>query len=534
MSRHIRFWLYFLIITNILMFLYILWAPVFSIHGPKKNRGFEGESYGAINLWTESIQLIENYYVEPVDEEPLIQEGIQGMLSSLDPHSYYLDPEENVDFNEETEGAFYGIGISYEVIDDAIVIITTSEGSPAALSGISPGDRIIKVNGNSVAHSTYKNLRDQFRGEGGTSLELELERPGVEGTMAISLVRDLIKVKSIPAAFMVDSLTAYIRVSSFMETTFNELEKHLRSFEKEGMRRLILDLRYNGGGLLDEAIQMAELFLYQGEEIVNTRGRDAGMERVFRAGSEDNFTELALIIMISHQTASASEIVAGAIQDWDRGLVVGVRSFGKGLVQQPFPLTNGGAILLTIAKYYTPAGRLIQRDFSKGSINYYQEDLDRFQTDTTRSYFYTKGKRKVWGGGGIAPDYNIHWHDTSQLLTRLSYPENLIVYFATTYARNHLLLKNDFGFFLNKYEVSDSVFRQFIQMAHSKAPAISLETMSNKSDLLKRQIKYAMALFFWGPEKAWQTILMGHPDLMDVMRYFPRADSLVTAYNLRH
>lgn len=375
----------------------------------------QGQSEGMRKLSLADFA-ITNLYVDEVDEAKLVEDGIRGMLEKLDPHSTYTTAEETKEMNEPLQGNFSGIGIQFNMNRDTLYVIQTIVGGPSEKVGILAGDRIVSVNDTVIAGVKMKNtdIMKRLRGEAGTVVRVSVLRKGVKEPIEFRIVRDKIPIYSIDASYMADKETGYIRVSRFAATTDKEFSDALKALKKKGMKNLIVDLQGNGGGYLVSAIGMADEFLDDGQSIVYTEGRRSPRDDAF-ATKQGLFQKGKLVLLVDESSASASEILSGAVQDWDRGVIVGRRTFGKGLVQRPIPFPDGSMIRLTVARYYTPAGRSIQKPYDKGHEAYERELLDRFNhgeliyTDSIHfpdslQYQTLKSKRIVYGGGGIMPD----------------------------------------------------------------------------------------------------------------------------------
>lgn len=375
----------------------------------------QGQSEGMRKLSLADFA-ITNLYVDEVDENKLVEDAIRGMLEKLDPHSTYTTAEETKEMNEPLQGNFSGIGIQFNMNKDTLYVIQTIVGGPSEKVGILAGDRIITVNDTVIAGVKMKNtdIMKRLRGEAGTVVRVSVLRRGVKDPIEFRIVRDKIPIYSIDASYMADKETGYIRVSRFAATTDKEFADALKALKKQGMKNLIVDLQGNGGGYLVSAIAMADEFLDDGQSIVYTEGRRSPRDDAF-ATKQGLFQKGKLVLLVDESSASASEILSGAVQDWDRGVIVGRRTFGKGLVQRPIPFPDGSMIRLTVARYYTPAGRSIQKPYDKGHEAYERELLDRFNhgeliyTDSIHfpdslQYQTLKSKRTVYGGGGIMPD----------------------------------------------------------------------------------------------------------------------------------
>lgn len=360
--------------------------------------------------------VIERFYVDEIDSDKIVEEGIKAMLEKLDPHSTYTNAEETKALLEEMAGSFGGIGIQYNMLDDTLYVIQTTKAGPSERAGLLAGDRVITVNDTAISGVKMEraDIMSRLRGPEGTKVKLGIKRAGVEDLIFFKIERGNISTESVDAAYMVDKKVGYIHISSFGATTYQEFVTALDSLKKCGMKSLMLDLQGNGGGYLSAAVDIANEFLEKGNLIVYTHGRlSPRYDHIAKGGGR--FTKGNLVVLVDETSASASEILSGAIQDWDRGVIVGRRTFGKGLVQRPFTLPDNSMIRLTISRYYTPTGRSIQKPYGD-SIKYKEELLNRYNSgeltnadsihfpDSLKTYTKRLG-RVVYGGGGIMPDY---------------------------------------------------------------------------------------------------------------------------------
>lgn len=364
-----------------------------------------------------AFAIIEGFYVDSVESDKIAEEGIVAMLKELDPHSAYTNPEETKEMTAPLQGNFSGIGIQFNMLNDTLFVIQTTAGGPSEQVGILAGDRILSANDTLISGVKKKNsdVIKLLRGPKGTRVDVKVVRRGVKDTLDFRIVRADIPIYSVDASYMADPTTGYIRLSRFSETSLKEVEEAMAKLRKQGMVNLILDLQDNGGGLLGAATELSEKFLRRGDMIVFTKGR---MHRPseFRSERDGDFLDGRVVVLVNQYSASASEILSGALQDNDRGVIVGRRTFGKGLVQRPMPFPDGSMIKLTYSRYYTPSGRCIQKPYDKGNTDDYNEDMihriesgelmhaDSVHIDKSQSFKTLRSHRTVYGGGGIMPD----------------------------------------------------------------------------------------------------------------------------------
>ena len=364
----------------------------------------------------QTMNRIADFYVDEPDMQRINEKAISTMLSELDPHSVFIPAKEVQRTNEGLEGKFYGIGVMFQILKDSVHVVEVVRGGPAEKVGMLAGDVFVKVNGNLFVGDSVTNslVMKRFRGDKGTKVSFDIKRRGHKDLLHFDVVRDVIPINSIDTYFMIDKTTGYIRLDRFARTTMSEFRKAVHELKEQGMTQLIFDLRGNGGGFLDVAAALADEFLPRNKTIVYTKGRDSTNVHYYKSTDRGDFETGRLVVLIDEYSASASEIVTGAVQDHDRGLVIGRRSFGKGLVQRIFELSDGSQIRLTIARYYTPSGRCIQKPYKDGLDAYYRDIANRYshkEMITTDSIslpdsmkYYTAAKRVVYGGGGIIPD----------------------------------------------------------------------------------------------------------------------------------
>lgn len=474
------------------------------------------------------LALVEDNYVGKAKAEDLVEDAIQGMLHTLDPHSNYLNREAYGEMRDEQRGMFYGLGIqiSKRGPDKPLTIIAPIDGTPAAKAGLQPGDVIAKIEGQDTMGLTVQDAVRKLKGEKGTKVTITIQRAGETAPFDVTLVRDEIPTHSVAHAFMVQPKVGLIRVSNFTSTTTAELDEALVKLKRQGMERLILDLRSNPGGLLDQAVGVASRFIPEGKLVVYTRGRIAGSDQDYTAKG-DGRTSAPLVVLVDHSSASASEIVSGCIQDHDRGLVVGETTFGKGLVQRVIPLRDGGALALTTAKYYTPSGRLIQRDYSDLDDYYLDAELD---DDTPRTpspdpaaqdVRRTDAGRTVYGGGGITPDYVVHADKEPSVLSHMR-RDNLFFDYAVRYVAAHPDLKP--GFAADDAMVKE--FRAFLESRQFKHEAAAFDAARKTIEL---RLRSQIARVKWGAEAESKVLAEGDNQVQKALTLFDEAAKLAEA-----
>ncbi len=464
------------------------------------------------------IRLVENYYVDEVELSKTIDGAIHGFLEELDPHSAYIPADDFKYMQESIQGEFEGIGIEFAILDGYITVISPIPETPSERAGLIGGDKIIKINGESAYKITQDDVFKKLRGEKGSPVDITIDRLGLDSPLDITLIRDKIPIHSIMASFLYNNNVGYIKINRFAEKTYDEFKASVDSLEYNGMNTLILDLRNNGGGLMNQAVKILDMFIDSNDTILYTKGRVYDANEVFYAQKNKSDKKFPILVLINRASASASEIVSGGLQDLDRGIIIGETSFGKGLVQRQFLLDDGSAARITIAKYYTPSGRLIQRNFDDGIDEYYNNLLNdnRELNDTSKinqPIYQTKQGRKVYGGGGINPDIFIsndnNFSDKTQLI--LTNPNRLLF----KYANN---IKNDFKHIHNYKNFNKSIVNsnsqsinmaKFIDWVNTIDDSIDL----NKDDItpdweyLQNRILANIASAFWGKDYYYNIML---------------------------
>ena len=491
-----------------------------------------------INLGSDSpmrkLQIAEmaitNLYVDSVDEKKLVEDGIRGMIEKLDPHSSYSTAKETKQMNEPLQGSFEGIGVQFNMVQDTLLVIQPIVNGPSERVGILAGDRIVSVNDTAIAgvKMSKEDIMKRLRGAKGSKVKLGIVRRGIAGTLKFTVIRDKIPVKTLDAAYMIRPQVGYIRIGSFGLTTYNEFMDAVEGLKVLGMKDLILDLQENGGGYLMAAVQIANEFLHHDDLIVYTQGRRVPRQD-YRADGKGKLVDGKVLVLINEYTASAAEIVTGAIQDQDRGEVVGRRSFGKGLVQRPIDFADGSMIRLTIAHYYTPSGRCIQKPYKKGEALDYAMDIEKrfkhgelYSADSIHfadslKYKTLRKQRIVYGGGGIMPDYFVPLDTTlyTQFHRQLAARSYIINANLKYIDNNRKQLKKQFatfGDFNARYEVPQSFVDDVLQMAaKDKIKPKDDKELQATLPQLRRQLKALVARDLWDMSEYFQVINETNP-----------------------
>lgn len=467
--------------------------------------------------------LINNFYVDTANLETLTEEAIVAILKELDPHSAYISKKDVAKANEPLEGSFEGIGVTFQIFNDTILIISPVSGGPSDKVGIIAGDKIVKIDGEDAFGKKLNNeyVAEHLRGKKGTKVVLGIKRGKSDEIIDYEVVRDKIPLNSIDASFMLDKNVGYIKLDRFAKTSIQEFDEALAKLKKQKMKSLILDLRGNNGGYLNVAAELSNKFLKDDLTIVYTEGLKSP-KHVFKTEKNGNFADGKLVVLIDEGSASASEIVSGAIQDWDRGVLIGRRSFGKGLVQRPFNLPDGSVVRLTTARYYTPTGRCIQRSYEKGSEDYYNEmtkrlkhgeyyHADSIQFPDSLKYSTLLSGRTVYGGGGIMPDIFMPADTTfasklyTDLIRKSVFNQYVIDYVMEE--RETLDKKySDFADYENDYVVTDAMIEDFKKMAEEKGVEWNDEQYKRSEKMIKLQLKALIARNEWDMEKYYKII----------------------------
>jgi carboxyl-terminal processing protease len=483
------------------------------------HRGF---SFSANNKISKVLQLVHHNYVDSVNIDSIEGVAVNSMLQNLDPHSLYLPPQQAQSINERLDGGFNGIGIEYQLLRDTLVITQVYPGGPAQLAGITTGGRVININNKkfSGTHLSQTSVNKVFRGEKDSEMALSILNPVNRSVKVYHVKRGHVDLSSLDAAYLAAPATGYIKISKFAATTDDDFRGALKKLKAEGMKKLVLDLRGNGGGYLNAATEMASEFLDKGKLIVYTRGVHEPRADYFATDS-GLFKNGKLAVLIDEYSASASEILAGALQDFDRAVIVGRRSFGKGLVQQQFAFGDGSAVNLTVARYYTPSGRSIQKSYKGGIESYRNELADRVQkgelfseqnylTDSAfkkATAYHTSGGRKVFSGGGIMPDLFVP-ADTTGNTTLIQELNNQQLFNAFVIDKMQGVLnsfKTDSSY-LKDYNVSNNQFDDFILYASKTLKEMDSGEIKISKDSIKLILKAFAARYKWGDTAYYQVL----------------------------
>ncbi|MDB5241878.1 MAG: peptidase [Spirosoma sp.] len=462
-----------------------------------------------IAKYREILQLIENNYVDTVNTDDLVDYSIEKMLQKLDPHTAYMNPQDAVAARSQLEGGFDGIGVEFNIYKDTVYVVTPMSGGPSEMAGILSGDKIIKVDDTPLVGGKIENTMvfKALRGKKGTPVRMTILRKGEKEPKVFTVTRDRIPTYSVDAAYMVDAKTGYIKVNRFSETTYDEFKTALASLKAKGMTQLLMDLRNNPGGYMDRATSIADEFISGDKMLVYTDGKDNRYDRQTHARIVGQFEEGPLVVLVDEGSASASEIVAGALQDHDRALIAGRRSFGKGLVQMPIQLSDGSELRLTISRYYTPSGRSIQKPYIMGQEGDYEKDLEQrskrgeyYIADSIKNNpklkFKTDAGRVVYGGGGITPDYFIPRDSSWQTpyLIKL-YGKNIIREFAMEYTNDNRakLEKMSFADFDRTVTISDEQMSRLVKAATADGIKFNEKEYNRSQNYIRTQIKALVA-----------------------------------------
>ncbi len=501
-------------LCHILLAICFLALPALLKAQPAQQQNPQDDPGYQLQKFMQFYRYLNGAYVDTIDNSAVMESGIKEMLAQLDPHSSYISSEEMKAENESMEGSFSGIGVEFNVLRDTIIVVNVIVGGPAEAVGVLPNDRIVVIDGKSAVGVKQTDVPKLLRGPKGSVVEIEVARGGEKEPLDFSIVRNDIPINTVDAAYKVDDGIGYIKVNRFARNTFREF---LEAYQKLGdIDGLILDLRGNGGGLLDQAVDLSNFFLPRGSLIVSTEGLRMPPEQIIatRDGSD---TKGKVVVLINEMSASGSEIVAGAIQDWDRGLLIGRTTFGKGLVQRQFPLMDGSAVRLTVARYHTPSGRVIQRPYEKGDREKYYASFaerfgkDTFRQDSTQAYKTLRSGRTVYGGGGIAPDifvendtasYTDYW---GNLVRRGVLNEFVVDYMDQN--RGALAARYpDVEAFERSFGIGQPMIDSLVALGNAKGIEPDGEQLARSEKAIKLQLKALIAQKLWGMNEYYYII----------------------------
>ncbi len=479
----------------------------------------------SLKKFSQILSIIEESYADVLDPEKAMYDSIQGMLRELDPHSYFLDEKSYQELNEEHQGKFYGLGIriSKRGEDKPLTVIAPIDNTPAKRAGILAGDIITHIEDKDAMGMTVHDAVKMLKGPKGTSVSITIKRAGIEEALHFSIVRDEIPLESVSSAYMIRPSIGYLRITGFNQNTYQDFDAAFQKLKQQGMKRCLLDLRDNTGGLLDQAVLVASKFIGSGKLIVYTKGRISSADQEFYSEKNIEHEKMPLIVLVNQGSASAAEIVAGAIQDHDRGLILGETTFGKGLVQKPYAMDRNTGLLLTTARYYTPSGRLIQRDYSSMEDYFYNEDSDVEEKEPMekKEIKYTDSGRVVYGGGGITPDVIVKQVKLSRLVSNLI-RNNFFLQFAAKTVSTRPDITGDF--IVDEKLMSE--FKKFLQ--EKKVDHSDQEFQEDRSFIETYTKSYIFSVKFGSDEEA-KVLNEEDPQILKGLELFPEAIKLAKA-----
>ena len=486
--------------------------------------------------FTAALSAIQSNYAETVESDRLVYGAINGMLQTLDPHSSFMDPRTYAQMRERQEGRYYGLGLTIVVVDGDVTVVRVFEGSPAYTNGIRRGDVIARIEADDAKGWTSDQAVRRLKGPKGTFVKIAIRRKGLDDLIPMEVMRDEITIPAVTAHFMIDKTTGYVRIDDFAEHTEEELSEALNDMQTKGMKRLVLDLRNNPGGQLDQAIRMVNLFVKRGSMIVYTRGRVSNSDQDYRATDDGEFQGFPMMVLVNRNSASASEIVSGALQDHDRALVVGETTFGKALVQSVYRVSHGAGLALTTARYFTPSGRMIQRPWD-GSFDEYltytlKDQAERPHTDEQMKY--TSGGRKVYSGGGIEPDRRfdgpVEGFSPTQF-GRSLYTRQLFGAYAEQFTaegdtragaqgKNRKVVRQGFT-------VDDAMVQDFRQFVTTRKVSIDESAWAKDHGFIRSMIRYEIDVALFSAATARQRLIVDDPQAQFALGLFPEAEKLL-------
>jgi carboxyl-terminal processing protease len=486
--------------------------------------------------FTAALSAIQAHYAEPVESDRLVYSAINGMLQTLDPHSSFMDPRTYAAMRERQEGRYYGLGLTIVALDGDITVVRVFEASPAYAKGIRRGDVIARIEGEDAKGWTSDAAVRRLKGPRGTFVQIGIRRKGMEELIPMEVMRDEITIPAVTAYFMLDGETGYVRIDDFAEHTEEELGAALQNMQKKGMKRLVLDLRNNPGGQLDQAIRMVNMFVRRGSMIVYTRGRVQNSDSDYRATKDGEFQSIPMVVMVNRNSASASEIVAGALQDHDRALVVGETTFGKALVQSVYRVSQGAGLALTTARYFTPSGRMIQRPWD-GSFDEYLTYTLKDQAErehTPEQLKFTAAGRKVYSGGDIEPDHRFAGRVegfTPTTFARSLYTRQLFASYAEQFTaegdtragaqgKNRKIVRPGFT-------VDEAMMADFKSFVAGRRLTIDQAAWAKDEEFIRAMIRYEIDVALFSAATARQRLIADDPQAQFALTLFPEAEKLL-------
>ena len=485
------------------------------------------DPFNKLKTIAQLVRIIYEKYVEEVDMNKVLNGALRGMLDELDPHSSFIPAEDLESIDEVFRGDFEGIGIEFSLIDGYITVISPIPDTPSDRAGIISGDKITKIDGESAYKITQKDVVKKLRGPKGTKVVVTIARAGMEDTFETTLVRDKIPIRSIASSFIINDDVGYIKVTRFSNNTFDEFTGAINDLQDDGMKKLLIDLRNNGGGLLDQAVKMVDLFIETNDTIVFTQGRIRGSNSIYRAKYSYDDLSLPVVVLINNGSASASEIVSGALQDLDRGVVVGEKSFGKGLVQRQYELQDGSAARVTIARYYTPSGRLIQRDYDVPLDEYYLNSNEEDTVAEKRKQYFTKSGRIVYGGGGITPDINEKNDMTYNESTRkIYYHEDRLLFKYANHIKAGGSVPLDFNELMENYEINQDSFLEWLNSNNIEYKEEEIVSDDDWGFIMKR-IRAEVANVLWSRKHFYKALIYNDKQVQTALNQFDSAEELI-------
>jgi carboxyl-terminal processing protease len=492
--------------------------------------------------FTEALDVIQQNYVDKVGPDKLVYSAIKGMLRVLDPHSSFFDPKEYSRMREEQHSKYFGLGIRVRALlrdrGKVVIVEPPQRGSPAERKGLRAGDVIARIEGQPIDDWTSDEVVNHLRGPRGTTVNITVERPGINDPIQMTVERDEIPLITVPYAFELKPGIGYVKIDRFSESTAEELRSKLKDLEAGSLSGLVLDLRDNPGGLLNQAIEVSDFFLPQNDLVVSTKGRAEGSARSYKAPSREK-VKVPLVVLINRHSASASEIVAGALQDHDRALIVGETSFGKGLVQSVYTLDNDTGMALTTAKYYTPSGRLIQRDYSGSTFEYFflnGGDAAAPDSHRQREIRHTDSGREVYGGGGIAPDVVEPTREANRFEGRLA-SKDVFFQYARRLTSGQVPSAGNFQLqeqeknpkSIPTLEITDSILQDFKSFLRERQVEFTDEDIQKNVDFIKRRIRQEVFTSLFGLQEGFKVAIQGDNQVLKALEVMPQAKLLLAS-----